>query len=102
MLRQRAGAAGGNRSAAAARTLVQLGLGGDVAMPQNIIVAKEIALVGSFRFHAEFALAVQLIADRRVDLAPMVTGTFPLADAVAGFEAANDRRRSMKVQLAFA
>jgi L-idonate 5-dehydrogenase len=82
-------------------TLVQLGLGGDVAMPQNIIVAKEIALVGSFRFHAEFALAVQLIADRRVDLAPMVTGTFPLADAVAGFEAANDRRRSMKVQLAF-
>ena len=82
-------------------TLVQLGLGGDVSLPQNIVVAKEIAVVGSFRFHAEFALAVQLIAERRVDLRPLVTATFPMADALAGFEAANDRRRSMKVQLAF-
>ncbi len=82
-------------------TLVQLGLGGDVALPQNIVVAKELAIVGSFRFHAEFALAVQLIDQGRVDLKPMVTGSYGLDDIQQAFEAAGDRRRSMKVQLAF-
>ncbi len=82
-------------------TVVQLGLGGDVALPQNLIVAKELAILGSFRFHPEFALAVRLIAQRRVDLASLITGQFGVADALQGFEAANDRRRSMKVQLLF-
>ena len=82
-------------------TVVQLGLGGDVSLPQNVIVAKEIAMVGSFRFHAEFALAVRLIDEGRVDLSPMVTATFGLDDVQQAFAAAGDRRRSMKVQLAF-
>ncbi len=38
---------------------------------------------------------------RRVDLKPLPTGLYPLADAVSAFEAANDRARSMKVQLDF-
>ena len=56
--------------------------GGEVALPQNLVVAKELAIVGSFRFHDEFALAVALIDERRVDLAPMLTGRFDAADAV--------------------
>ena len=68
--------------------LVQLGLGGDIAIPQNLVVAKEIEIRGSFRFHDEFALAVELINERRVDLKPLLTGTYPLEEAVAGFEAA--------------
>ena len=81
--------------------LVQLGLGGDVAIPQNLVVAKEIEIRGTFRFHAEFGLAVDLINRRRVDLKPLLTGTYPLEEAVAAFETAGDRSRSMKVQLAF-
>ncbi|HEX6010548.1 MAG TPA: hypothetical protein VFY87_01830, partial [Geminicoccaceae bacterium] len=81
--------------------LVQLGLGGDIAIPQNLVVAKEIEIRGTFRFHAEFALAVELINRRRVDLKPLLTGTYALEDAVTAFEAAGDRSRSMKVQLAF-
>lgn len=81
--------------------LVQLGLGGDIAVPQTLIVAKELDIRGTFRFHSEFALAVDLINRRRVDLAPLLTGTFPLDDAVAAFETAGDRSRSMKVQIAF-
>ena len=83
-------------------TLVQLGLGGDVPLPQNRIVQKELLMTGSFRFHPEFALAVRLIAEKRVDLAPMITATVPMEEALRGFEIANDRRRSMKVQIAFA
>ena len=82
-------------------TMVQLGLGGDVSLPQNMVVAKELSIVGSFRFHAEFALAVQLIDTRKVDLAPLLTGSFGLDEAQLAFETASDRRRAMKVQLRF-
>ncbi len=83
-------------------TVVQLGLGGDVSVPQNMIVAKELSLCGSFRFHAEFALAVRLINEGRVDMQPMITGAYPLAQAREAFELASDRRRAMKVLLDFA
>ena len=81
--------------------LMQLGLGGDISIPQNLIVSKELEIRGSFRFHEEFALAVDLINRKRVNLKPLLTGVYPMADAVAAFEAANDRSKSMKVQLDF-
>ncbi len=81
--------------------LMQLGLGGDVSIPQNLVVAKEIDMRGTFRFHEEFGLAVDLINRRRVDVKPLLTGIFDLDDAVAAFETAGDRSRSMKVQIAF-
>jgi L-idonate 5-dehydrogenase len=81
--------------------LIQLGLGGDIAVPQNMIVSKEIEIRGSFRFHEEFALAVDLINRRRVDLAPLLTEVVPLAEAERGFQLASDRGRAMKVQIAF-
>lgn len=82
--------------------VVQLGLGGDVSIPQNMVVAKELSICGSFRFHAEFKLAVQLINSGRVDMAPMVTGAFPLSRAREAFELASDRSKAMKVLLDFA
>jgi L-idonate 5-dehydrogenase len=81
--------------------LMQLGLGGDVSIPQNLIVAKEIEMRGSFRFHEEFALAVDLINRRRVDVKPLLSGIYPLDEAVAAFEIAGDRNKSLKVQIAF-
>ncbi len=81
--------------------LLQLGLGGDVSIPQNLIVSKEIEIRGSFRFHQEFALAVDLINRRRVDLKSLLTEVVPLADAVKAFDLALDRSRAMKVQIAF-
>ncbi len=82
--------------------VVQLGLGGDVTIPQNLVVAKELEIRGSFRFHAEFALAVRLINEGRVDLAPVITHTMALSQAREAFELASDRQRSMKVLLDFA
>lgn len=82
--------------------VVQLGLGGDVTIAQNMVVAKELSINGSFRFHAEFALAVRLINERRVDLSPVITRSFPLHEARAAFELASDRKRAMKVLIDFA
>ncbi|WP_108881763.1 alcohol dehydrogenase catalytic domain-containing protein [Anderseniella sp. Alg231-50] len=82
-------------------TIVQLGLGGDMSVPMNMVVAKELQLVGSFRFHEEFSLAVQLISSGAVDVKPLISATLPLSDAVEAFDLANDRSRAMKVQLSF-
>jgi L-idonate 5-dehydrogenase len=81
--------------------LIQLGLGGDISIPQNLIVSKEIEIRGSFRFHEEFALAVDMINKRRVDLKPLLTEVLPMVDAVKAFDLALDRSRAMKVQIAF-
>ncbi|WP_137155578.1 L-idonate 5-dehydrogenase [Rhizobium sp. FKL33] len=81
--------------------LVQLGLGGDISLPQNMVVSKEIEIRGAFRFHEEFGLAVDLINRKRVDLKPLLTGVLPLDEAQQAFELASDRSRSMKVQIAF-
>jgi L-idonate 5-dehydrogenase len=81
--------------------VVQLGLGGDVSIPQNMVVAKELDIRGSFRFHAEFALAVRLINEGRVDLAPVVTHSFPMLQARQAFELASDRQQAMKVLIDF-
>lgn len=81
--------------------LTQLGLGGDVSIPQNTIVAKEVDMRGTFRFHEEFAVAVALINARSVDLRPLVTHRFPLSRAAEAFEIASDRSKAMKVILDF-
>ncbi len=81
--------------------IVQLGLGGDVTLPLNTLVAKEISLRGTFRFHEEFAWAVDAIASRRIDVRPLLTEVVPLEDAVRAFDLAADRKQAMKVQLAF-
>ena len=82
-------------------TLIQLGLGGNVALPQNMVVSKELEIRGSFRFHEEFALAVDMINNRRVDLKPLLTEVLPLSQARQAFDLASDRSRAMKVQIAF-
>ena len=82
-------------------TLVQLGLGGDIPLAQNVVVGKEIQIRGSFRFHSEFELAVSLINQHRVDVRQLLSETLPVDDAARAFELASDRSKSMKVQLTF-
>lgn len=82
--------------------LVQVGIGAPATLPLHVIVAKELELRGTFRFHEEFALATELLAKGLVDVKPLITGTLPFTEARAAFELASDRSRAMKVQLAFA
>lgn len=81
--------------------IVQVGLGGDAAVPLNAIVAKEIELCGTFRFNEEFDWAVALLGSGKVDVAPLLSAVVPFTDARAAFDLASDRSRSVKVQLAF-
>ena len=82
--------------------IVQVGLGGgDTPVPLQMVTAKELQLRGSFRFHEEFGVAVDYIDRGMIDVKPLISATLPFTQALAAFELANDRSRSMKVQLAF-
>ncbi|WP_282150810.1 L-idonate 5-dehydrogenase [Ruegeria atlantica] len=82
-------------------TLVQLGLGGDMTVPMQALTAKEIVLRGSFRFHSEFSVAVEMMRTGLINVDQLVTHTFDVGEAVTAFEVASDRSQSMKVQLTF-
>lgn len=81
--------------------VVQVGIGSPATLPLSVVVAKELELRGTFRFHEEFALAVTLLARRLLDVRPLISATVPFIEARAAFDLAGDRSRSMKVQLAF-
>lgn len=81
--------------------IVQVGLGGDISLPINVIVAKEFDLRGAFRFHEEFAVAVELLNKGLIDVKPLISGIFPYQDSVKAFQTAGDRSKSMKVLVSF-
>ncbi|NWD73774.1 L-idonate 5-dehydrogenase [Pseudomonas gingeri] len=81
--------------------LVTVGLGGDVSLPLNLLVSREIDLRGTFRFHSEFAQAVDLLNRRVIDVRPVISHTVPFNEAAQAFELAADKSQAMKVLLDF-
>lgn len=82
--------------------IAQVGTGDETTVPLNVLVAKEFEWRGCFRFHEEFAQAVQLINNRGVELAPVISHRVPHVEFARGFELALDRGQALKVQLGFA
>jgi len=81
--------------------ILQLGLGGDMTLPMQAITSKELDLRGSFRFHEEFAIGVELMRKKLIDVKPLITHSVPLADAESAFKLASDRSSAMKAQIVF-
>ncbi|WP_319244766.1 L-idonate 5-dehydrogenase [uncultured Propionivibrio sp.] len=82
-------------------TIVQVGVTGSADIPINALVGKEIRLVGTHRFHPEYAVAARLIRERRIDVRPVITTTLPMERIAEAFAIARDRLSQMKVQLSF-
>jgi len=82
-------------------TVVQVGNlpGGQIPMPANAVMAKEIDFKGTFRFGAEFGRAVDLIVGGDIDVLKLVTAERTLSAAPAAFRLAADRSQSVKVVL---
>jgi L-idonate 5-dehydrogenase len=81
--------------------IVQVGLGGEMTLPINTLVAKEFDLRGAFRFHEEFATAVELLNKGLVDVKPLISATLSYRDSARAFTLAADRSQAMKVLLNF-
>ena len=81
--------------------IVQVGMfpPGELPLGMNVLITREIDLIGSFRFDQEFAMAIELLAENKIDVTPILSGLYPIASALDAFEIALDRRRSVKVQL---
>jgi D-xylulose reductase len=63
-------------------------------------IAKEVRIETVFRYANVFDRALALVASGKVDLKPLVSATFPFADAVAAFErAAEARPTDIKLQI---
>jgi len=60
----------------------------------------KIELVGAFRAHDEFRLAVDLIVRGVIDVSPILSGTYPLDQAATALDLAGDRARIVKLHLA--
>ena len=84
-------------------TIVQVGSlpAGPSPVTANRIMAKELAVLGSFRFDAMFATSIACLEKRLIDVRPLLTGVMPMGQAREAFEIATDRSRSMKVQISF-
>lgn len=82
--------------------ILQLGLGGDMTIPMQAITSKELDLRGSFRFHEEFAIGVELMRKGLIDGEPLITHSIPLSEAETAFKLASDRSAAMKAQIVFA
>src|SRR5258708_22366677 len=61
--------------------IVQLGLGGEMTLPVNSIVTKELQLRGTFRFDPEFELALRLMGEGLIDVKPLITASLPFDSA---------------------
>ena len=81
-------------------TIVQVGtLPASVTLPLNVVMAKELSLVGSFRFANAFQPSIDLLASGRFDIKPLVTSEFKLAELGTAMIVALEKTGSIKVQV---
>jgi L-idonate 5-dehydrogenase len=82
-------------------TIVQIGTLGtaDVPLPANQLMVREIQFVGSFRYGNVFDEAIRLAASGRVDLEPLVSEVFPLAELPQAMQRAFAKDDVIKVQI---
>jgi L-idonate 5-dehydrogenase len=79
--------------------IVQVGIlpAGNAEVPINKLLAKELELAGTFRFHEEFQWAVQALTSGRINVDSILSAQFNFRDAVKAFALASDRRKAVKV-----
>ncbi len=72
---------------------------GHAGPTMNKLLAKELELFGTFRFHEEFQWAVQALISGRVNVEPILSAQFTFPEAIKAFELASDRQKAVKVSL---
>lgn len=81
-------------------TIVQVGtLPADVTLPFNDIMARELTVVGSFRFANVFGTALRLITTGRIDAGQVISAIYPLSGMVEAMHRAVAKTEVIKVQI---
>ena len=82
-------------------TIVQIGTLGtdDIPLPANQVMSRETQFIGSFRYGNVFGEAIRLAAAGRVNLAPLISQVFPLAELPQAMRRAFAKDSVMKIQI---
>lgn len=95
-----AGMVSGQRAVRAGGVFVHVGYQPEELVPypvNRMLLQKEVTVRGSQRAYHEFRTAVAMLAAKRLDVAPLITGVYPLEQGEEAIIAAGDKTRSMKV-----
>ena len=81
-------------------TVVQIGtLQHQFSAPLNLIMAKELQMLGSFRFADGFQVGAALLAAGRIEVESLITAVLPLAQTPAALERATADPTALKLQV---
>lgn len=82
--------------------IVQVGMGGDIPQfPMMTVIAKELRVVGTFRFTDEFTTAVEWLASGKINPLALFSGEYTYWEVDEALQFAGDKQRASKVQLVF-
>ncbi len=71
----------------------------DDSLRMNLLVTREIELLGSFRFFQEYGAAVAMLESGKLNPEPLLSAQIALTEAESAFALASDRKRALKVSL---
>ena len=81
-------------------TVVQIGtLQHQFSAPLNLVMAKELQMLGSFRFADGFQVGAALLAAGRLEVESLITAVLPLAQTPAALERAAGDPAALKLQV---
>lgn len=81
-------------------TVVQVGtLPNDVSLPANLIMAKELNVVGAIQFSSEFGEVIDMIGSGTLKIADLNTHSFSFAETEKAIQFATEGNGTLKVQV---
>ena len=81
---------------AATAVAVGMGPGEEASIPLSFIQNREIILTGTFRYANTYADAIALVASGHIDLKPVITGHYTLAEAEQALQATQNDPANIK------
>jgi 2-desacetyl-2-hydroxyethyl bacteriochlorophyllide A dehydrogenase len=73
----------------------------DIVLPANLILAKELTIMGSIGYPTEFQEVIEKLASGAVDSEALITHRYPFSDFLNAFETAANADVSAKVMVQF-
>lgn len=81
-------------------TIVQVGtLPQEAPIPANLIMSKELTVIGSFRFAHVFPMALEFAASRRIKVEALISRTFPFEETPQAMAMAVAKEGVIKIQI---
>jgi len=88
------------RSAARGGRIVQIGTQpGELTLPANLVMSKELAVIGSLRYAHVYPLVLDLMASGRIEVGELISAVYPYAEMQKAMDRAVAKQGIVKVQV---